>query len=47
VRDADLVLVLREGRIIEQGTHNQLVASSGFYSEMCAAQLLERDLAVS
>jgi ATP-binding cassette subfamily B protein len=47
VRDADLVLVLREGRIIEQGTHNQLVAGSGFYSEMCAAQLLERDLAVS
>lgn len=46
VHDANLILVLHEGRIIEQGTHNQLIVRGGFYSEMCAAQLLERDLAV-
>lgn len=45
VRDANLILVLHEGWIIEQGTHSQLMARNGFYSELCAAQLLEKDLA--
>jgi ATP-binding cassette, subfamily B, multidrug efflux pump len=47
VRQADLILVLHEGRIVERGTHNELLARSGLYSQICARQLLERDLAAS
>jgi len=47
VRQADLILVLHEGRIAERGTHNELLARSGLYSQICARQLLERDLAAS
>ena len=38
---ADLILVIREGRIVERGTHAELVAASGVY-----AQLYERQFAV-
>ena len=34
IRDADLVLVLNQGRIVEQGTHNQLLAIDGTYSNL-------------
>jgi ATP-binding cassette, subfamily B, bacterial len=38
VRDADQILVLDEGRIVERGTHVQLVAAGGLYSELYHTQ---------
>lgn len=32
IKDADLILVMDRGRIVEQGTHDQLVASGGYYA---------------
>jgi len=39
VRDADLILVLDQGRIVAQGTHEELVASSPLYNEILGSQL--------
>ena len=36
--DADLILVLRDGRIVEQGTHSSLLAQKGFYYELFQSQ---------
>jgi ATP-binding cassette subfamily B protein len=47
VRDADLICVLDEGRIIEQGTHNELLALGGEYSALYERQLLEEELALT
>ena len=47
VRDADLICVLDEGRIIEQGTHNELLAIGGEYSALYERQLLEEELALT
>jgi ATP-binding cassette subfamily B multidrug efflux pump len=47
VRDADLICVLDEGRIIERGTHNELLALGGEYSELYERQLLEEELALT
>ncbi|HEX6271492.1 MAG TPA: hypothetical protein VFZ53_00560, partial [Polyangiaceae bacterium] len=38
VRDADLVLVMVSGRVVEHGTHDELVAEGGTYAELFAAQ---------
>ena len=38
IRDADLILVMDEGDIVEQGTHDELLASGGFYAELYNAQ---------
>ena len=47
VRHADLILVLVEGRLIERGTHDELVRLDGFYAELYRKQLLEEELAAS
>lgn len=41
VRDANVILVLQEGRVAEQGTHAQLIAKNGLYAELHRKQLLE------
>ena len=38
IRNADLILVMRDGQVIEQGTHAQLLALGGFYSELYNSQ---------
>lgn len=38
IRDADLILVLNNGSIIEQGTHNELLAKDGFYADLYYSQ---------
>ncbi|RYP05724.1 hypothetical protein DL765_009749 [Monosporascus sp. GIB2] len=41
IKDADLICVFYGGRIVEQGTHAELIASGGMYLKMCEAQSLE------
>ncbi|RAM60400.1 multidrug ABC transporter ATP-binding protein, partial [Mesotoga sp. SC_4PWA21] len=38
IRDADLILVMNEGDIVEQGTHKELLARGGFYAELYTSQ---------
>jgi ATP-binding cassette, subfamily B, multidrug efflux pump len=45
LRRADMIIVLHEGKIIEQGTHEWLLDQRGLYSEIYATQLLEENLA--
>ena len=40
IRDADNILVLKDGDIVEQGTHTQLLEKNGFYAELYNAQFL-------
>jgi ATP-binding cassette subfamily B multidrug efflux pump len=47
VRDADLICVLDEGRIVEQGTHDELLALGREYSALYERQLLEEELALT
>jgi len=44
VKDADMIVVLHEGEIIDRGTHEELVARGGLYAELYRKQLLEEEL---
>jgi ATP-binding cassette subfamily B protein len=45
VRNADRIAVLHGGRIVETGTHEELLALNGYYSDLYNKQLLEEELA--
>ena len=47
VRNADIVFVLDQGRIVERGTHDELIRRGGLYAELHKKQLLEEELAAS
>ena len=38
IREADLILVMDDGKIVEQGTHEQLLKKGGFYSKLYYSQ---------
>jgi len=44
VRNADRIAVLRDGEIVEYGTHDELIARNGYYTELHDKQLLEEEL---
>jgi ATP-binding cassette subfamily B protein len=41
IRDADVILVMNHGRIMEQGTHDELLAKRGFYFDLYNSQFVE------
>ena len=47
VRDADIIAVLDQGRLVEQGTHDELLELNDVYADLYRKQLLEEELAAS
>jgi ATP-binding cassette, subfamily B, multidrug efflux pump len=45
VRNADMIAVLHGGRVVEQGTHEELLTRNGYYTDLYNKQLLEEELA--
>ena len=41
IREADVILVMRDGHIVEQGNHEQLLAQNGFYAELYRSQFAQ------
>jgi ATP-binding cassette subfamily B protein len=44
VQEADLILVMEEGRVVERGTHDDLVDGDGLYADLYEKQLLEEEI---
>jgi ATP-binding cassette subfamily B protein len=45
VRNADQIAVLHGGRLVETGTHDELLSRNGYYADLYNKQLLEEELA--
>jgi ATP-binding cassette subfamily B multidrug efflux pump len=43
VQRADLILVMDDGQVVEQGTHRELISQDGLYREICELQLQDRE----
>ena len=43
-KNADKIIILNDGEIIEQGTHNQLITQNGYYTNLYNKQLAEKDV---
>ena len=43
IREADCILVMKDGQIIEQGTHQQLLEKKGFYHQLCNSQFIQTE----
>jgi ATP-binding cassette subfamily B protein len=44
IKDADLILVMDQGRVIEQGTHESLLVEGGFYEDLYNSQFVEKEV---
>ena len=44
VKDADIIIVLKDGEIFERGTHKELILQNGYYTDLYNKQLLEKEL---
>lgn len=44
IKDADMIIVFARGRIVESGTHQELLSRRGVYYEMCLGQSLDRSI---
>jgi ATP-binding cassette subfamily B protein len=44
IKNANKIIILDEGKIIQQGTHNQLLATEGYYKELYLKQLAEKEI---
>ncbi|MNN91022.1 putative ABC transporter ATP-binding protein [compost metagenome] len=44
IRDADLILVMNQGSVIEKGTHEELLEAGGFYADLYNSQFSDEGL---
>lgn len=44
IKDADQILILNKGEIIERGNHDQLLELNGYYADMYRIQTLQKEL---